>query len=62
MRFSLFRSSRRLGVATLLLVLVACRGRGTANGATGRELAITRVMADPTAVADDRGEWIGDDP
>jgi uncharacterized protein len=39
-------------------VLVACRGRGTANGATGRELAIPRVMADPTAVADDRGEWI----
>ena len=42
----------------LLLTLAACRGRGTANGATGRDLAITRVMADPTAVADDRGEWI----
>ena len=42
----------------LLLALVGCRGRGAASGATGRDLAITRVMADPTAVADDRGEWI----
>jgi competence protein ComEC len=42
----------------LLLALVGCRGRGVASGATGRDLVITRVMADPTAVADDRGEWI----
>ena len=52
--FLLFRAV----CALILLALAACRGRGTANGATGRELAITRVMADPTAVADDRGEWI----
>ena len=42
----------------LCVALVACRGRGGASGATGRDLAIARVMADPTAVADDRGEWI----
>jgi competence protein ComEC len=44
--------------ALICLALAACRGRGAANGATGRDLVITRVMADPTAVADDRGEWI----
>ncbi len=44
--------------ALLCIALVACRGRGGASGATGRDLAIARVMADPTAVADDRGEWI----
>lgn len=42
----------------LLLALAGCRGHGGASGATGRDLAISRVMADPTAVADDRGEWI----
>jgi competence protein ComEC len=49
---------RRLGRVLLLLALASCRGRGAANGAIGRDLAITRVMADPTTVADDRGEWI----
>ncbi len=51
---------RRLGLALLLLLstAVACRGRGVANGATGRELDITRVMADPRSIADERGEWI----
>jgi competence protein ComEC len=50
---------RHLGLAVLLLLtLAACRGRGVASGATGRELAITRVMADPRTIADERGEWI----
>ncbi|HKP15350.1 MAG TPA: lamin tail domain-containing protein [Gemmatimonadaceae bacterium] len=42
----------------LFLALAACRSHGAASIATGRELAITRVMADPSTVADDRGEWI----
>ena len=50
---------RRLCVALLpLLTLVGCRGRGTSNGATGRDLDITRVMVDPRTIADERGEWI----
>ena len=49
---------RHLGRALLLLSLAACRSHGAASGATGRDLVITRVMADPTAIADDRGEWI----
>ena len=49
---------RRLGRALLLLALVACRGRGAASGATGRELDIARVMVDPRTIADERGEWI----
>ena len=48
----------RLTVIPFLIALGACRGRGGASGATGRDLAISRVMADPTAMADDRGEWI----
>jgi uncharacterized protein len=52
------RKALRLALIPLVLVLVACRRQGAASGATGRDLAITRVMADPTAVADDRGEWI----
>jgi competence protein ComEC len=53
-----FLSKGRFACALLLLALADCRGQGAASGATGRDLAITRVMADPTAVADDRGEWI----
>ena len=49
---------QRVGRALLLLALAGCRGHGGASGATGRDLAISRVMADPTPVADDRGEWI----
>ena len=49
---------RRLGRALLLLALAGCRGHGGASGATGRDLAITRVMADPRTIADERGEWI----
>jgi competence protein ComEC len=52
------RRALRLAFGAILIPLVACRGRGPASGATGRDLAIARVMADPTAVADDRGEWI----
>jgi competence protein ComEC len=52
------RRALRLAFIPILIALAACRGRGPASGATGRDLAITRVMADPTAVADDRGEWI----
>jgi competence protein ComEC len=48
----------RLGRAVLLLALVACRGRGTASGAAGRDLDIVRVMVDPRTIADERGEWI----
>ena len=43
--------------AALLLLALACRGRGTATP-QGRDLTISRLMIDPTAVADDRGEWI----
>src|SRR5215218_3464645 len=53
-----FLSKGRFACALLLLALADCRGQGAASGATGRDLAITRVMADPAAVADDRGEWI----
>jgi competence protein ComEC len=50
---------RRLGLAVLLLFTsVACRGRGASSGATGRDLAITRMMVDPRTIADERGEWI----
>ena len=56
--FPLFRLARHFGLALSLLALAACRGRGVATSATGRDLAITRLMADPTAVSDDRGEWI----
>src|SRR4051812_16009861 len=52
------RRAMRAGHALLCLALAACRGHGAASGATGRDLVITRVMADPTAIADDRGEWI----
>jgi competence protein ComEC len=44
--------------ALLLLALAACRGQGFGSGAAGRELVIARVMADPSDVADERGEWI----
>jgi competence protein ComEC len=51
---------RRPAVALLVLLLTVggCRGRGVPNGATGRDLDITRVMADPRTIADERGEWI----
>ena len=52
------RQVPRLAGILLLILLAACRNHGAASGATGRDLAITRLMADPTAVADDRGEWI----
>jgi competence protein ComEC len=42
----------------LVLTSVACRGRSVASGATGRDLDITRVMADPRTITDERGEWI----
>ena len=42
----------------LVSTLAACRGRGAASGASGRDLDITRVMVDPRTVADERGEWI----
>jgi competence protein ComEC len=52
--------SKRLELVVILLsiALIACPGRGPARGAAGRDLSITRVMADPTTVTDDRGEWI----
>ncbi|HEV7990215.1 MAG TPA: lamin tail domain-containing protein [Gemmatimonadaceae bacterium] len=49
---------RRLAAFLLLVALVACRGRGGEPRATGRDLVVTRAMIDPTAVPDDRGEWI----
>jgi competence protein ComEC len=42
----------------VLIALAACRGRGGAGGATGRDLVLSRVMINPTALPDERGEWI----
>jgi competence protein ComEC len=50
--------------AIVVLAATACTERSApAQGtrtppASGRDLIIARVMADPTAVSDDRGEWI----
>lgn len=49
---------RPLARAFLLLTLAACGGRVAGSGASGRDLVISRVMIDPVAVADERGEWI----
>ena len=49
---------RPLARALLLVTLAACHGRMAGSGATGRDLVISRVMIDPVAVADERGEWI----
>jgi len=44
--------------ALLLVALAACRGRVAGSQAGGRDLVLSRVMVDPVAVADERGEWI----
>jgi competence protein ComEC len=53
------RASRGASIAlvSLLLLAAACRGRGVAEQ-SGRDLVISRVMVDPTALSDERGEWI----
>src|SRR5215217_6881299 len=56
LRVKWVHAERRL-IRALLLLALACRGRGAATP-QGRDLAISRLMIDPTAVADDRGEWI----
>jgi competence protein ComEC len=48
----------RLAGVLLLLALAGCRGRAASSGATGRDLGITRVMIDPRAIPDERGEWL----
>jgi competence protein ComEC len=46
-----------IALVSLLLLAAACRGRGVAEQ-SGRDLVISRVMVDPTALSDERGEWI----
>jgi competence protein ComEC len=49
---------RRFAAVLLLIAFEACRGRGGEPRATGRDLVVSRAMIDPSAVPDDRGEWI----
>jgi competence protein ComEC len=52
--------SRLTAAVTLLLAATACTERSAPaqRVGTARALVISRLMPDPTAVSDDRGEWI----
>jgi competence protein ComEC len=51
--------ARALTLASAALALVVgCRSSRTPDSQSGRELVVSRMMADPRNVPDDRGEWI----